>query len=204
MHLWGSFCIFRLKKKSNQHSGILSTDGNLIKCSLFSPGWRCFGPLHIEAASQSHAVFELEWLLLAVWLYDGASGSLQRSDTPGCHRLSHNFPASLPSPLLPFSAQIPRFWCDAGLQLCSAQFRGGGFSEPPVGAQTDTADTELWCGAMLRPTTQVRICAITEVSHEAFVQNNFLFDTQRNIDLYIHFYVIIWIQVIMFMHHVVS
>lgn len=137
---------------------------HLIKSVLlFSPGWRSVGPALIEAVSQSRAVSQPEWVLLALRFHNGAPCSLQRSDAPRCHRLPPHFPASLPSPLLPLSAQITRFWCDARLQLLSAQFRGGGFTEPPVRAQTDTVDTELWRGAMLCPTPQVRMCRITEI-----------------------------------------
>ena len=120
------------------------------------PGKQPFGSEHIKAPLQSCAVSQPEWLLLAVWWYSGASCFLQRSDTPWCHWLSSHLPTSFPSTLLPLTTQIFGLWCEERLQLGSAQFWGSGFTEPPVWAQTDTDDTELWCGAMLCPTPQVK------------------------------------------------
>lgn len=154
------------------------------------PGGQHVGPAHIEAPSQSRAVSQPERLLLAGWLYSGGSSLLQRSDTPRCHWLSSLFPSSLPSPLLPLSTHITGVWCEGRLQLGSAQFRGGGFTEPPVGAQTNTVDTKLWCGPMLRPAPQVRICGITVISDEnyMFVQSHPFFGPTP----------------ITFLHHIVS
>ena len=142
---------------------------------FFPPGWRYLGSPHIETDIQSRAVSQREWLLLAGWRYRGAPWPLQRSDASRCHWLSPHRSSSLRPPIFPLTAQIARHRCDGKLQLCSAQFRGSGYAEPPVRAQTDSAVAKLWCGAMLRSTPQVRICGITVISHETYVHNHSLF-----------------------------
>ena len=142
---------------------------------FFPPGWRYLGSPHIETDIQSRAVSQREWLLLAGWRYRGAPWPLQRSDASRCHWLSPHRSSSLRPPIFPLTAQIARHRCDGKLQLCSAQFRGSGYAEPPVRAQTDSAVAKLWCGAMLRSTPQVRICGITVISHETYVHSHPLF-----------------------------
>lgn len=63
--------------KHSDHSGIQN-----INIVIFPPGKQSVGSEHIEAPSQSCAVSQLEWLLLAGWLYSGASCLLQESNTP--------------------------------------------------------------------------------------------------------------------------
>lgn len=124
--------------------------------SLVSPG-KQFGHTEcFKAPGQTRAVSQPQRLLLAHVCHGGAPLRLPRGDAPGRHRLPPLSAAPLPHPLLPLPAQVASFRCEGRLQPVGAHFRGGGLPEPPVGAEADPADAELWRGAVLCPTPQVR------------------------------------------------